>query len=302
MSNATLTAVAGLKVGHWTHAEAATGCTVILCPAEGCVASSLVLGGAPATRETALLEPEKMMPRINALLLSGGSAFGLAAASGVVRYLEERGVGFATRAGPVPIVPAACIYDLEVGKASRRPDEAAGYAAAQAASDVSVATGRVGVGSGATASAYLGYDRAARSGLGSLAVSASGATLAALAVSNPAGDIYDPRTGELVAGHGLAAAEIARALRGYRPAHNTTLVVVATDASLSKAEARALAVSAHVGIAQVTRPSHTVYDGDTAFVLSTGRGPELSLGALSVLVQELVAETVLQGVRAAQAA
>ncbi len=302
MTNSTLTAVAGLKVGHWTHAEAATGCTVVLCPEEGCVASSLVLGGGPATRETDLLSPERMMPTIDALALSGGSAFGLETAGGVMRWLEERGRGFATRAGPVPIVPAACIYDLEVGASKARPDAAAGYRAADAASEEPVPLGRVGVGAGATVSAYLGYDRAAPSGLGSTAVAFEGATLAALAVSNPAGDIYDPKTGALVAGHGLDARTIARALRGYQPAQNTTLVVVATDARLTKAGARALCVGVHVGIAQVTRPSHTVYDGDTAFVLSTGRGPELPLGALSVMVQEVVAEAILIGVRAAQRA
>lgn len=301
MTNATLTAVTGLTVGHWTHSEGATGCTVILCPPEGCVASGVVLGGAPATRESALLAPEKMMTRIDAVLLSGGSAFGLAAADGVVRWLEERGRGFETRGGVVPIVPAAAIYDLEVGQGKVRPDECAGYAAAEAASSAPVALGLVGAGTGARAGAYLGYDKAAASGLGSAALRFEGTTIAALVVSNPAGDLYDPKTGKLVAGHGLPAEAVAARLRGYKPQTNTTLAVLATDAPLSKADTAALAVSAHMGIAHVTRPSHTVFDGDMVFVLTTGRGPEMGLGPLCVLAQSLVSEAILTAVRAANA-
>jgi L-aminopeptidase/D-esterase-like protein len=300
VENPTLTAVPGLAVGHWTDLDARTGCTVVLAPEEGCTASALVLGGSPAARETELLAPDKLVPKISGLVLSGGSVFGLATADGVVTWLKECGRGFPTRAGPVPIVPAACIYDLEV--AAAWPGAGAGYAAAAQASATRVPLGRVGAGIGATASSYLGYDQAVPGGLGSAAVSLEGITLAALTVSNPAGDIYDPKTGALVVGHGLAPERVALSLRGYKPLQNTTLVIVATDASLTKAEARMLCTSAHVGIARVTRPSHTPYDGDIAFVLSTGDKPAIPIGILAVMIQEVVAEAILQGVRAAQRA
>jgi L-aminopeptidase/D-esterase-like protein len=295
--NETLTAVSGLEVGHWTHQEAATGCTVVLCPPEGCVASGLALGGAPATRESSLLAPEKMMGRIDAVVLSGGSAFGLSAADGVVRWLAEQGRGFETRAGPVPIVVGASIYDLEVGRAEVRPDARAGYAASQAATSSPVVPGRIGAAAGASAGAYAGYDKAVPVGLGSHAVTFKGATVAALVVSNPAGDLYDPATGELLAGQGLTASEIASCLTGYKPRTNTTLVVVATDAPLAKADAAALCISAHVGVAQVTHPSHTIFDGDMAYVLSTGRGPAIELGSLCVLVQEVVVKAIVKAAR-----
>lgn len=298
MTNRSITAVEGLAVGHWSDPEAATGCTVILCPPSRCVASGLALGGAPATREGDLLAPEKMMPRIDAVVLSGGSAFGLAAAQGVMRWLEQQGRGFATGSGPVPIVVAASIYDLEVGRADIRPDEQAGFAAADAASMGPVAAGRVGAGCGASCGVYLGYDKAVPTGIGTAALSFGGATIGALAVSNPAGDLYDPERGELIAGHGLATHEIASRLSGYTGQANTTLVVVATDAPLVKQEAAALSVAAHAGVARVTRPSHTIFDGDMAYVLSTCQGPAVALGPLCVLVQDVVAEAVLAAARA----
>ncbi len=272
----------------------------MLCPAGGCVASADVRGGAPGTRETALLEPEKTVQHIDAVVLAGGSAFGLDAVGGVTRWLEERGRGFPTPFGPVPIVPAAVVFDLGVGDAAVRPDAAAGHRACEAASAEPVVQGRVGAGTGATCGKYLGFDRAQASGLGSAAVRVGGAVVAALSVANPVGDLIDPATGALVAG-------VQGETRGYLErfgdpleltGSNTTLVVVATDAPLGKAEAKALAGSAHVGIARVTRPSHTVSDGDTAFCLSTGTGPKVPLLLLSVAVQEVVAEAILSGARA----
>lgn len=300
----TLTAVAGLTVGHWHDPVARTGCTVVVCPEEGCVASADVRGGAPGTRETALLEPEKTVQRVHAVMLSGGSAFGLDAAGGVTRWLAERGRGFPTPFGPVPIVPAAVIFDLGVGDPALRPDAEAGYRACEAANAVPVVQGRVGVGAGATCGKYLGFEGAQASGLGSAAVTIGGATVAALSVANPVGDIIDPATGALVAG---VQGETRGYLERFRDTldltgSNTTLVVVATDAPVSKAEAKALAGSAHVGIARVTRPSHTVSDGDTTFCLSTGNGPKLPLMLLSVAVQEVVAEAILAGARASRAA
>jgi len=300
-SNDSLTAVAGLTVGHVTDSEAATGCTVVLCPEEGCLASGAVLGAAPGSRETALLAPEKSVERVDAVLITGGSAFGLAAADGVMRWLEERGRGFPTPFGRVPIVPAAALYDLGVGSAAVRPAADDGYAAAQAAAAAPVPEGRVGAGSGATVGQLIDPLHPTRSGLGSAAVALSGAVVGAVAVSNAAGSIVDGETGALVAGPrealGAAAAQLVLSVHGA----NTSLVVVGTDAPLTKAQARALADSAHMGIARVTRPSHTVHDGDTTFVLSTGRGPEVPLVALSVAVQQVVARALVRGVRAAAA-
>ena len=300
-----LTAVAGLRVGHWTNSDAATGCTVVLCPLDGCVASGSVRGSAPGSRETALLAPEKSVERIHALVLSGGSAFGLAAAQGVVEWLEAQNVGLETPFARVPIVPAAVIYDLGVGDPSVRPGPAEGRYAAEHASSEPVASGRVGAGAGATCGKYAGFDKARPSGLGNAVRKVQGATLAALAVVNPVGDIVDPQTGEVVAGaQGEEGERLTGMLEFFASSQqtsgtNTTLVVVATDAPLTKTQAKVLADSAHVGIARVTYPSHTLHDGDTSFALSTGTGPEVPLMLLSVAVQETVAAAILDAVRAA---
>lgn len=297
--NLTLTAVAGLMVGHWTDAEAQTGCTVVLAPPDGCLASGMVLGPAPGSRESVLLEPDRTVDRIDAVVLAGGSAFGLAAADGVMRWLDEQGRGYDTGFARVPIVPAAVLFDLGVGDGKVRPDAEAGREAAAHASAAPVEQGRVGAGAGATVGKLRGMSSSRPSGLGSHAVRLAGATVAALAISNAVGNLVDPDTGAMVAGVegtlGLAAADRFHAM----PGANTTLVVAATDAKITKAEARALALSAQMGIARVTRPSHTPFDGDSTFVLSTLRGPEVPLAALSVAVQEVVATALLNGVRAA---
>ena len=291
-ANSTLTLVPGIRVGHHTQPGGRTGSTVILGPENGMLASGLVLGGGPASREYALLDPARMMQRIDALVLTGGSAFGLAAADGVMRWLIENGRGFSTMGGLVPIVPAAAIFDLMVATDGVRPDAETGYRAAAAASSAPVAEGRVGAGAGATAGAYLGFDKAVRTGIGShavqLEVAGGTATVGALVVANPAGDIVSATDGRLLAGQGLPLPEIGRLLSGYPDRQNTTLVAVATDAPLLKSEAAALAVSAHAGLARAVRPSHTPFDGDTAFVVSTGLGPAVPAAALSVLVQEAV--------------
>lgn len=299
MRNDTLTAVEGLLVGHGTDLEAATGCTVVLCPEGGCVASGVVLGPAPGSRENALLAPEKTVSRVDAVLITGGSAYGLAAADGVMRWLEERGRGYPTPFGRIPVVPAAALYDLGVGSAAVRPDAAMGRAAAEAAGSGPVAEGRVGAGTGATVGKLAGPEHMARGGLGSAAMTVAGALVAAVAVSNAAGSLVDPESGELIAGPAAALTAEAAALAARLDAVNTTLVVVGTDAPLDKAQAHALAHSAHMGIARVTRPSHTVHDGDSAFAVSTGRGPAVSLTALSVAVQVVVARALVRGVRAA---
>ena len=299
----TLADLPGVRVGHWTDADGRTGCTVVLFDPPGAVTSGLVLGSAPGSREFALLAPEKMMDRVDALVLAGGSAFGLDAATGVVRYLEERGAGFPTPFGVVPIVPAAVLFDLGVGDPRARPNADAGYAAAVAAGAPGgrepVAEGAVGAGTGATVGKFAGFERAQRSGIGSAVMRVRGARVGALAVSNAVGDLVDPATGDLVAGCGLGAdPELVAELFTPAPGANTTLVAVVTDAPLGKAEAQALAVAAHVGIAQVTRPSHTANDGDTAFVSSVGGGPQVPIAVLGVAVQTVVARALLRGARA----
>jgi L-aminopeptidase/D-esterase-like protein len=312
MPNNTLTAIQGLTVGHWSDHEGKTGCTVILCPSEGCVASGSALGAAPGVRELTLLEPSKTVEKIHAVVLAGGSAFGLDAVGGVVKWLEQQGRGLSTPFGKVPIVPAAVIYDLSQGDAKARPDVAAGYFAASCATAAPVEMGLVGAAVGSSTGKYLGYEYASRGGLGSAAQKVGGAIVAALAVCNAFGDVFDLQ-GQLVAGATKRVPDLANALIAHtnvdandNPVYgssgtNTTLVVVATDAPLSKAQAYALSQSAHIGIARVTRPSHTVYDGDTTFVLSTATGPAVSLLALSVAVQEVVAEAIIKGARAGNA-
>jgi L-aminopeptidase/D-esterase-like protein len=308
MSNTTLTAISGLTVGHWSDQAGKTGCTVILCPPEGCVASGSALGAAPGVRELTLLEPSKTVEKVHAIVLAGGSAFGLDAVGGVMKWLEQHDRGLATPFGKVPIVPAAVIYDLSQGDAKARPNAEAGYFAASCATSAPVETGLVGAAVGSSTGKYLGYEYASRGGLGGAAQKVGSATVAALAVCNPFGDVFDLH-GQLVAGATKRVPDLANALVAHtnvdannNPVYgasgtNTTLVVVATDAPLSKAQAYALSQSAHIGIARVTRPSHTVYDGDTTFVLSTATGPDVPLLALSVAVQEVVAEAIIKGAR-----
>jgi L-aminopeptidase/D-esterase-like protein len=309
--NTTLTAIAGLTVGHSTDPVGKTGCTVVLCPPEGCIASGSALGAAPGVREVSLLEPSKTVEKIHAIVLAGGSAFGLDAVGGVMRWLEQNDRGLSTPFGKVPIVPAGVIYDLSQGDSKARPDAEAGYFAASCAGSASVEMGLVGAAVGSSTGKYLGYEYAAKGGLGSAAINVGGATVAALAVCNAFGDIFDLQ-GQLVAGATKRVSDLANALIPQSSVDandtsvygatnsagtNTTLVVVATDAPLTKTQAHALAQSAHIGIARVTRPSHTLYDGDTTFVLSTGEGPTIPLLALSVAVQEVVAEAIMLGVR-----
>lgn len=290
----TLTSVPGFEVGHWTDAAGQTGCTVILCPPGGAVASASFLGPSPGTREGVLLGPEKVVERVHALLLTGGSAFGLAAASGVVRVLEERGVGHETPFGRVPIVPAAVIYDLGVGDPLARPGDREGEQAARSASSAPVPRGRVGAGTGATAGKYLGVG-AVPGGLGSVALERHGVRVGALAVVNPVGDVLDERGGVL-AGPGVGPGAVA-----FTPGamESTTLVAVVTAHALSKAACRRLADAAQAALARVIHPSHTAWDGDSAFMLSSGAQPPADPLLLGALVQEAVCAAVRDAVRTA---
>ncbi len=297
--NSTITAINGLKVGHYSDFEAKTGCTVLLCPAEGCMASGFVLGSAPGGREISLLQPEKSVDRIDAIVLAGGSAFGLEAASGVMRYLKEQNRGFETPFGPMPIVPSAVIYDLPAGSCEVYPTAESGLLAAKSASTKAVELGRVGVGTGALVGKYLGFEHCSYGAIGSAVVQVGKAKVAALVVTNAVGDIVDPDSGQIVAGSSLANSNYDIDSLLAFAATNTTLAIVATDAIITKAQAYALSQTAHIGIARVTRPSHTIYDGDTSFAISTQKIADIPLMALSVAVQEVVAKAIIKGVKLA---
>lgn len=301
-----LTSVAGVRVGHAQDGEARTGCTVVLLP-EGTTAGVDVRGGAPGTRETDLLDPSALVQHINAIALCGGSAFGLAAATGVVEWLHERGVGFDAGAARVPIVPAAVIFDLGVGSADRWPDAAMGYAACEAATDASVAEGGVGAGAGATVGKALGMANAMPGGVGSAALTLpDGTTVGALAVTNAFGDVRRAQNGAIIAGARVAPdsatfADTARLLLQAPPAPpapggNTTICVVVTDAALDKAGCRKLAQMAHDGLARTIWPVHTPYDGDTVFAAATGARPASSLLVLGHAAATALAEAVERSV------
>ena len=290
--NTTLTCIPGLLVGHDTDAEARTGCTVVLTPA-GATAAVDVRGAAPGTRETDLLRPENLVSQVHAIVLAGGSAFGLAAAEGVVRWLYERNIGFATPVARVPIVPAAVLFDLGVGRADAWPDAAAGYRACQAAGAGPVAPGRVGAGIGATVAKLRGPKGAQPGGVGSAAVALpGGGKLAALVAVNAYGEIIDPESGRVVAAAGAGDSASLEPAFGQ----NTTIGVIATDLALNKAECLRVAQMAHDGLARTIRPSHTLWDGDALFVLSLGRAEKGDPGVLGIHAADLVARAVLAAV------
>jgi L-aminopeptidase/D-esterase-like protein len=306
-----LTAVPGVKVGHHTLAERPTGCTVVLVEA-GAVAGVDVRGGAPGTRETDLLDPSALVERVHAIVLAGGSAFGLDAASGAVRFLEERGIGFDTGVARVPIVPAAILFDLHVGgKPSVRPTAQCGYLAAQAARAGPIAEGNVGAGAGATVGKLAGPGRAMKAGIGTAAiVLPDGLVVAALMAVNALGDVIDPATGRVIAGvrtaDGRALAEgraLVRSGRAFppRPGENTTIGVVATNAALSKAQARKVAQMAQDGLARALSPSHTPLDGDIVFALATGVRPgPVDVGLVGALAAEVTADAIVRAATQAE--
>lgn len=301
--------VAGLSVGHFTDTRRPTGCTVVLVP-EGATGGVDVRGAAPGTRETELLSPLNAVEQVHAVLLSGGSAFGLDAAGGVMRWLEERGIGVAVGPARVPIVPAAILFDLWLGDVHIRPDAAAGYAACEAASRQTPTQGNVGAGAGASVGKLFGIGRAMRGGIGSASVCVAGITVGALVAVNALGDVIDPAHGQPVAGarspDGRSLMNtMAALLRGELPAplqpgQATTIGVIATDARLDKAQANKVAQMAHDGLARSINPVHTMGDGDTLFALATGAsGREASVTLLGALAAEVTARAVLRAVRAA---
>jgi L-aminopeptidase/D-esterase-like protein len=304
-----LTAVSGLKVGHYTLEGRPTGCTVVLAEA-GAVAGVDVRGSAPGTRDTDLLDPVKLVPQVHAIVLSGGSAFGLSAADGAVRYLEEKHIGFPFGGSYVPIVPAAVLFDLPVGDGRIRPGPDCGYAASRAASTDPVIEGNVGAGAGATVGKMLRGDRGMKGGIGTAAIELPGGiVVAALVAVNAAGNVMDPSTGQFIAGgrsdDGRSIADLRQLLRtnvrpAGRPMENTTLGVVATNVALTKVQATRLAQVAHDGFARAIYPAHTSVDGDAIFALSTAtHNGAANIDQLGALAADVVAEAIVRAVRAA---
>jgi len=297
--NPTLTAIDGITVGHSPNLTARTGCTVVLCPA-GATAGVDVRGAAPGTRETEALRPGRLVQKAHAVLLTGGSAFGLDAAGGVVQYLEEQNVGFPAGSVWVPIVPAAVIFDLGVGAANVRPDKEMGYQACLNATDEPVVMGTVGAGTGATVGKAPGVT-SSPGGVGSACMHLdSGLIVAAIVVVNALGNVVHPRTGEILVGgkENDNFVDITERLLDANLVQgtNTTIGVVATNATLSPAEVHRVAEMAHDGMARAIRPAHTMFDGDTLFALATGSHTGSSVNTVGILAAEVVAAAIVNAV------
>jgi len=295
----------GIKLGHAEDLAAATGCTVIISE-EGAVAGVDVRGGAPGTRETDLLDPVNMAQEIHAVMLAGGSAFGLDAASGVMQFLEERGIGFDVMVTKVPLVCGAVLFDLALGDHRIRPDRAMGYRACLAAGSGSPAQGNVGAGAGAAVGKVFGMARAMKSGLGTFAVQVGDLKIGAVVAVNALGDVFDPETGDRLAG---ALSEDLSAFAGTEEylidsfcgdknffRGNTTIGVVASNAVLTKAQASKTASMAHDGFARTIRPAHTMFDGDTIFTMATGR-VEADFTLIGLLAARVVERAIVAAVK-----
>ena len=306
MDSGSITDVPGIRVGHAQDLQALTGCTVILCK-KGAVGGVDQRGGAPGTRETDLLRPAHLVECVHAVLLTGGSAFGLDAAAGVMRWLEERQIGYETGVARVPIVPAAVIFDLSIGRADVRPDAAMGYQACQNAASEPPAQGCVGAGAGAFVGKIRGKQWAMKSGLGtSSARMENGLVVAALAVVNAFGDVIDPSTGQIVAGARqpqggfVDTLKVMAGMAGGMEIQggNTTIGVVATNAGLTKEQTNKVAEMAQDGLARSIHPAHTMLDGDTIFSLSYG-DVQADVNLVGAFAAEVFARAVLQAVNRA---
>jgi len=302
------TAIEGIRVGQAEDLEAATGCTVVICEA-GAAAGVDVRGGAPGTRETDLLNPVNLVQKVHAILLAGGSAFGLDAAAGVMQYLEERNIGFDVRVTRVPIVCGAVLFDLMVGDHRIRPDREMGYRACLDAGTTPLRQGSVGAGTGASVGKILGMERAMKSGLGSYALQVEGLQVGAIVAVNCLGDVVDPVAGEKLAGplnedmKTLADTEeiMIRSFSEKKDPFtgNTTIGVVATNAALTKAQAAKLASMAQNGYARTMRPAHSMVDGDTIFTLGTG-SVEADLSVVGLLAARVMERAVIAAVKSAE--
>ncbi len=302
--------VAGVRVGHFTDKRRPTGCTAVIFDG-GATAGVDVRGSAPGTRETDLLKPVNTVQKVNAIMLSGGSAFGLDTATGAMRFLEEQGMGFHMGTTVVPIVPAAILFDLGVGDPKIRPDAEAGYQACRAASSEVVAEGCVGAGAGATVGKLLGMKRAMKSGIGtsSVTIGDTGLIVGAIVALNAVGDIFDPGTGAIIAGARTAdgkgfANAMAQLMAGHgvraQAGTNSTLGIVATNAVFSKTQATKIAQMAHDGLARTIRPVHTSFDGDTIFAACTGASSEkVEASLIGAIAAEVVAQAVIRAVKSA---
>ncbi|MBI5963287.1 MAG: P1 family peptidase [Chloroflexi bacterium] len=320
-----ITDIRGIEVGHAQNEEALTGCTVILCR-KGAVAGVDVRGGAPGTRETDLLNPINLVEKVHAIVLAGGSAFGLDAASGVMRYLEEKKIGFNTGAARVPIVPSAILYDLNLGRADVRPDSAMGALAAASARGLTAsdppAEGNVGAGAGASVGKMFGAALAMKSGLGTASMDVGGGVIVgAIVAVNAWGDVVDPKTNEIIAGLrsgkvgplrvgkknqfadtlAMMKSPIGRGVLGFASRGNTVIGAVATNARLTKAQATKVAQMAQDGIARAIRPAHTMLDGDTIFALSTG-AKKADVSIIGAFAAEVMADAILRAVKMANSA
>jgi L-aminopeptidase/D-esterase-like protein len=314
-----ITDIPGLRVGHATNEEACTGCTVILCEA-GAVGGVDQRGGAPGTRETDALHPMHLVQQVHAVMLSGGSAFGLDSASGAVRYLEERGVGFDVGVARVPIVPAAILFDLGLGEANIRPDAAMGYQACLNAASGPVPEGNIGAGTGATVGKILGIGQAMKAGIGTCSLHlGKGVIIGAIAAVNAFGDVVDPQTNKIIAGARTLVLEgkkmgsgdyFADTLSVMQSLHaktrlrfgrraNTVIGVVATNARLTKEQVNKVAAMAQDGLARTIRPAHTMMDGDTIFALSLGN-KHADVNIIGAYAAEAFAQAILRGTRAAR--
>ena len=314
-----ITDVPGVLVGQVEDLDAITGCTLILCK-DGAVAGVDQRGGAPGTRETDLLAPMHLVQKVHAVLLTGGSAFGLDAATGVMRYLEEQGVGFDVRVAKVPIVPAAVLFDLGIGSADVRPDAEMGYAACLNASGDPPREGNAGAGMGATVGKILGMASAMKSGIGTASRNLGGGmVVGAIVAVNALGDVIDPRTGAILTGARPAklgpaqiggegpyadTLEVMKSMIGktvlrFASRGNTVIGVVATNAALSKEDANKVAQMAHDGLARTIRPAHTMLDGDTIFAISTG-GRKADVNLVGAYAAEVIASAIVRAITAAE--
>ena len=301
-----ITDVPGVKVGNKQDQQALTGCTAILFEG-GAVAGVDVRGSAPGTRETDLLNPVNLVDKVHAICLSGGSAFGLDAASGIMQFLEEEDIGLDVGVAKVPIVPAAVLFDLPFGNPKVRPDKQMGYEAVKAAKTEKFRTGNYGAGCGATAGKLAGLSFCMKGGLGSASLSLeNGVVIGAIVAVNPAGDVREPSTGEILAGpfkNGIILDSIKLLEQNYRPTipagTNTTIGVVAVNADLTKAEATKVAQMAQDGYARTIFPSHTMFDGDTIFAVATG-GEKVPVDVIGGLAAKVMERAIINAIRSAE--
>lgn len=310
MKEISFTSIDGIRVGHAEDTKAATGCTVIICE-EGATAGVDVRGGSPGTRETDLLDPKNLVDKVHAVLLAGGSAFGLDAASGVMKYLEERDIGFDVQLTKVPIVCGAVLFDLAVGDYRVRPDFNMGYEACLKARDEECPSGNVGAGTGASVGKFLGMERAMKGGLGSYGLQIGDLKVGSIVAVNALGDIIDPESGEILAGlldeggkrlvgtENIMAASYSERKNIF--SGNTTIGLVVTNGIFTKAEANKIASMAHNGYARSIRPAHSIFDGDTIFTMATGR-VEADINVVGFLAARTMERAVVNAIKSAESA